>query len=286
MAKIHKIRRRIRSIGKINQITKAMEKVAASKMKRAQEATLRSRTYAMAAREVLSRLTKLTNPKDHPLFRKSNGNRTMVVLFSSDRGLAGAYNSNLFRAFLQEAEQAPVKVIAIGAKGAALVSKLTTAVEVAGTYSPWPNEPTSKDVRPIVSSVIQAFTAGEVDRVRLIYTDFVSTIKQQVVVRQLLPVEAEELVDLKGGLNQAVSFEPSSEAVLTHLVPRLLEVQLYQASLEALASEHSMRMIAMKNASDNADDLKSDLTLTYNSARQSAITQELAEIAAGAEALN
>lgn len=280
MSKVHAIKRRIRSVGKIEQITKAMEKVAASKMRRAQEAALRSRPYAHSAREALARLVLLTSPKDHPLFHQRTMTKRLLILFSSDRGLAGAYNSNIAKLLLETLkDEIKTDVIVIGQKGAQFVSKLGKLVEVVGVYTNWPTTPTSQDVRPLVDTAIAQFTGKTVDSVELLYTDFVSSLRQVAVRRPLLPINQVE----KGSIE--VMFEPSPAAVLNFIVPRLIEVQVYQASLEAIASEQSMRMLAMKNASDNAEELVDDLTLTYNGARQGAITQELAEITAGAEAL-
>lgn len=279
MSKIHTIKRRIRSVGKIKQITKAMEKVAASKMRRAQEAALHSRPYAHSAREALARLVLLTKPGDHPLFARRPIQKRLIILFSSDRGLAGAYTTNLTKLFLETlTDSRPTKVIVIGHKGAQVVSKLTSLVEVLGVYTNWPAQPTAHDSRPISTTAIEQFTAKEVDSVELLYTDFVSSLRQVAVRRPLLPIEPVEEA------RADVMFEPSPAAVLDFIVPRLVEVQVYQASLEAIASEQSMRMMAMKNASDNAEELVDDLTLTYNGARQAVITQELAEITAGAEA--
>jgi F-type H+-transporting ATPase subunit gamma len=291
MAKIHKIRGRIRSVGKVGQITKAMEKVAASKMRRAQEATLRSRAYAFSAREALARLYVLTGPKEHELFATRPVKSRLVILFSSDRGLAGAYNSNLFKKLVERVHDPAVKtkLIVIGEKGAQFVSKLGSAVDVIGVYTNWPTTPTSTDTRPIVETALTQFREGSVDTVELLYTDFTSPARQEVRVRSLLPINPEEIFGKEARVGKAITeaeFEPSPATVLTFIVPRLLEVQIYQAALEAIASEQSMRMVAMKNASDNAEELVDDLTLTYNSARQSAITQELAEISAGAEAIS
>lgn len=286
MANIQTLRQRIRSVTNINQITRAMEMVAASKLRRAQEATLRSRTYAISAREALARLRLLTRATDHPLFTQKEKGKHLVILFSSDRGLAGSYNSNLFKALLEEA--LPDELIVIGQKGAQLAAKLADRVNVIGAYTNWPAHPSPEDIRPITSSAIKRFTSGQVYQVDLLFTDFESTIKQTVVRRQLLPVDPKLIFGETGktARRPEALFEPSPQAVLNLIVPRLIEVQVYQASLEAVASEHSMRMMAMKNASDNAEELTGDLTLTYNGARQAAITQELAEITSGAEAIN
>ncbi len=285
MSKIHHIKGRIKSVRKVGQITKAMERVAASKMRRAQAATLRSRTYAAAAWEVLERLYELTSPKEHALFARRGVKTRLLILFSSDRGLAGAYNSNLFKLFLEELKRDARRpqVLVVGRKGAEFVNRLGKAVEVLGAYTDWTGELTVTDVQPLVQTALAGFTARTIDEVRLIYTNFVSATKQQVVNRLLLPLTPDH--GLVGKNIQEATFEPSPQAVLTYVVPRVLEMQVYQAVLEAAASEHSMRMVAMQNASDNAEELTGDLTLTYNRGRQGVVTQELAEITAGAEAV-
>lgn len=294
MAKIHGIRRRRRSVGKIQQITKAMEKVAASKMRRAQEATLRLSLYAYSAREVLARLVMLRERREHPLFAQRHVRRRLIVLFSSDRGLAGAYNSSLFRLLVDDVavhQDAFIpQLIVVGLKGALFANTLARAgsVEVVGVYTDWPFSPTSADIRPIADAVISHFTEKRVDRVQLFYTNFISSLRQQAVLRDLLPIDPLDILGKEAVVGTTIMesiFEPSPAEVLTFVVPRLIEVQIYQASLEASASEQSMRMAAMKSASDNAEQLIDDLTLTYNSARQAGITQELAEITTSAEAM-
>ncbi len=292
MAKVQTIRARIKSVKNINQITKAMEMVAASKLRRAQEATLASRTYALSAREALARLRLLATGTAHPLFAQREVNRRLIILFSSDRGLAGAYNSNIFKILVAVLKQAEASVatqlIVIGQKGGQFVSKLSGELNVIGVYTDWPAQPTVQDITPIASMATQLFSNGEVDEVLLLYTDFVSTIKQSVIARKILPIDPQEFLEQEEALSEGVPeslFEPSPAEVFAYIVPRLVEVQMYQASLEAAASEQAMRMVAMKNASDNAKDLIGDLTLTYNGARQASITQELAEITAGAEAI-
>ncbi|KKT93138.1 MAG: ATP synthase F1 subunit gamma [Candidatus Andersenbacteria bacterium RIFCSPLOWO2_02_FULL_46_11] len=295
MAKIHKIKRRIKSVGKIQQITKAMERVAASKMRRAQQAALRSRSYAISSREILAQLFLLTDPSAHPLFDQRSLKRRLLVVFSSDRGLAGAYNSNLNRFVLSEvkaaaSDKAIPRVIVIGRKGASFCVKLeqSGSIEVIGAYTDWPDEPTAVTVQPIAQTIIEEFTTKKVDAVSVIFTDFISSFKQVATVRPLLPVQPEQVFPdpalISTSLRDAL-FEPGPVELLAYLVPRLINIELHQTSLEAAASEQSLRMVAMKNASDNAADLQEALELTYNGARQSAITQELAEISAGVEAV-
>ncbi len=291
MAQIQIIKRRIRSASNMHQITKAMELVAASKMRRAQEAAVRAKAYNAAAAEILVRLGQLADVAKQPLFAVRPVKSQLLVFITSDRGLAGAYNSNVIRLFLErlrEAEQAEIttKVIVVGNQGARLVSRLET-IELIGSYSNWPTQLGVGDIRPISQTATELFVAGEIDRVEIIGTKFFNAIRQEAHSYQLLPIVPTTVAheeDVAEIADEAV-FEPSADAVLDKMVPRLVESQLFQAGLEAIASEESMRMMAMKNASDNASDIIDDLTLIYNGARQAAITQELAEITGGAEAI-
>jgi F-type H+-transporting ATPase subunit gamma len=265
-----------------------MELVAASKMRKAQEATISSRAYSAAGGELLTRLAQLPTGTDFPLFTHRPIKNRLIILITSDRGLAGAYNSNVLRIFLNHLEEyrrenVGVKVLVIGHKGAQLSARLE-GIEVIGVYTDWVTEPAAADIRPLARTAMQLFTAGEVDAVEVIYTDFVSTIRQEARRHRLLPINIEAETTTDTALANA-AFEPSPQAVLEAMVPRLIEAQLFQATLEAIASEQSMRMMAMKSASDNATELIDDLTLAYNGARQAGITQELAEITAGAEAI-
>ncbi len=287
MANTQAIKRRIRSVKSTKQITKAMELVAASKMRRAQEATLRSRIYRNTAREILTRISELMDVEHHPLYAKRKIKTRLVIAISSDRGLAGSYNSNIMKEFVNRTKpdignDIKVEVIAIGRQMARFVSRLE-GVETIGVYENFPENPSANDIQPIIATVFEKFESGKVDRVEVLFTDFVSSITQEAKQQTLLPAAfapTEERSDLEDS-----AFEPSPQAVLETITPKLVEVQLYQALLESFASEHSMRMMAMKNASDNAGDLIDDLTLEFNSARQAAITQELAEITGGAEAI-
>jgi F-type H+-transporting ATPase subunit gamma len=291
MAKVQTIRRRIKSVKNINQITKAMQMVAASKLRRAQEATQRSRQYALASRQALRTLRLLTSTANHALFAERTIQNQLVILFTSDRGLAGAYNSNIFKAFIEFLKDHPeraTKVIVIGQKGGQFLSRLQAHVEVVGVYQDWPTEPSTQDLQPIIATAIALFTAGAVDSVELLYTDFLSTVRQVVTTQTLLPINPAEILPTTAAESHQFTealFEPSAAEVLTYIVPRFLGSQIYQANLEAIAAEQAMRMLAMKNASDNAKDIMGDLTLTYNGIRQAAITQELSEISAGAEAM-
>ncbi len=285
MAKTQAIKHRIRSIGNTKQITKAMELVSASKLRRAQEASLRSRAYTVSAKEILQRLSSLADAASHPLFAQRSGRRTLTIMFSSDQTLAGAYNYNVTRQLVEvlNGAESP-KVVAVGNQGAQFAARLS-GVELVGAYERWPTRPSAADVRPIAETAVELFSNESVDRVEIIYTHFVSSLVQKVEVEQLLPASLDETEIEKSSAASEALFEPSAAAVLAAMMPRLIEAQLLGAALSAAASEHSMRMMAMKSASDNAGDIIEDLTLEYNSARQAGITQELAEITGGAEAI-
>jgi F-type H+-transporting ATPase subunit gamma len=288
MASRQQIKRRIKSVSSTRQITKAMQLVAASKLRHAQEAALGPQEYSRVAREMLTRLRQLaaTEPSVN-LFTQRPVKRRLIVAITSDRTLAGAYNVNVIRQVINElkADQqngVASEVIAVGRQIANSISRIHN-VQVAGVYTEFPERPTANDIRPILTTVVNRFSSAEIDEVTLVYTHFASTISQQVQLRKLLPAGFEE-EPMNDDIMHA-TIEPSVEELLLSTTIRLLEVQLYQAILESTASEHSMRMIAMKNATDNANDLIDDYTLEYNTARQAAITQELAEISGGAEAM-
>lgn len=292
MGNSQSIKRRIKSVASTEQITKAMEMVAASKMRKAQDATIRSRAYTLSIREIMSRLTHMNSDMTHALLAVRPVKNVLVMLISSDRGLAGAYNNNLFKRFLTSLKQYQanawnIHAIVIGQKGTNFAKKLE-GITLAGVYTNWPTEPTSRDVWPLVTTLVDGFSAGTYDQVDVISTDFISTIKQAVAQRTILPINPTALDIPEDQISDTVReamFEPTPQDVFDFLLPRLVESELYQASLDAIASEQSMRMMAMQNASENASEIIDDLTLLYNSARQAAITQELAEITAGAQAI-
>lgn len=290
MANVQIIRRRIRSVKNINQITKAMEMVAASKLRKVQEATTKSCVYAAACRDALFSIRHASSFQEHPFFQERAVTSELIILLSSDRGLAGAYNSNILKELVhmvQDSKKQGVtshSLICIGKRGAQFMSRVQADINMLGVYTGWQVRPDIADVRPIISTATKLFLEGNIDRVRILYTDFKSISRQQVAVRQILPVEKVVLQEHPVTSPDSL-VEPSVEVMLEHLLPRFLEVQLYQAALEASASEQAMRMIAMKNASDNAKDLKRDLSLMFNRARQASITQEIAEIISGVQAV-
>jgi F-type H+-transporting ATPase subunit gamma len=288
MASTQLIKSRIRSVKNTRQITKAMQLVAASKMRKAQEAAGQTRYFSQTARELLTRLRQLVEVEQYDLYRTREVKARLTILITSDRGLAGAYDSNALKMYitgLKEDQAKGVKnyTIAIGRKGSHLASRLD-GVEMVGAYHDFTNHPDANELRPIVSAAVQMFIEQTVDAVDIIYTQFKSTVVQQTQTMRILPAGFEE-TEVTEQMRLA-EFEPSEEAVLQNATLRLLEAQLLQTLLESFASEESMRMLAMKNATDNANELVDDLTLVFNNARQAAITQELAEITGGAEAMS
>lgn len=289
MANTITLKRRIGSVTNTRQITKAMELVAASKMRRAQEHAKEGRVYREAAYGLLARLSNTSEAAEHPLFAKRPVKSKLYVVITSNRGLAGAYNANTLRLLTKaiqadEAAKMNVQVITVGTKAASFVRRLS-GVELIAAYPAFGDHPTANDIRPLLNTMIEMYTDKKVDSVQLIYTDFRSNLVQVASQLSILPAQVEEEDKVDVTVLENVTFEPSIEAVLNNVTARLLEVQLWQAMLESIASEHSMRMLAMKNATDNASDLIDDLTLAFNTARQAAITQELAEITGGAEAI-
>jgi len=277
------IRRRIGSVKNIRQITRAMQFVAASKLKRAQDATLASRPYGHSIDEVIADLASVLGEEGHPLLRtpESGAPRT-IVLFTTDRGLAGALNSNLIRFALKELETAGAgsTIITIGKKGRDALAR--GGYEISAAFPGYGDKPAFGDVTALVSLLVDDFLAGRSAGVTLIHPAFISTLTQRPEAVQLLPIQAS--ADTAGIPGNQFLFEPDPAAVLEALLPRYVATRIFQGVLETTACEQSSRMVAMKNATENAGDLISDLTLTYNKVRQSNITREMIEIASGASA--
>jgi F-type H+-transporting ATPase subunit gamma len=287
MANTITLKRRIASVKGTKQITKAMELVSASKMRRAQERAASGRTYREYAYSLLTRLSAITEVEEHPLFVKREVKTRLYIIMTSNSGLAGAYNANVIRLFTKliiADEKAGIKsqVLAIGKKGAQFARNIEK-VDLIAAYTEIADHPHANDIRPILNTAADLYREQKIDDVKMLYTQFKSNIVQEATELALLPARFEATEELEGLSNS--TFEPSIEAVLDNVTERLLEVQVYQAYLDSKASEESMRMMAMKNATDNATDLIADYTLEYNTARQAAITQELAEITGGAEAI-
>ncbi|HSX47027.1 MAG TPA: ATP synthase F1 subunit gamma [Patescibacteria group bacterium] len=288
MANTITLKRRIGSVRNTRQITKAMELVAASKMRRAQERALSGRTYREFAYSLLTRLSAITEVSEHPLFVKRTIKKRLYVVITSNGTLAGAYNANIIRmltrAIIQDQKDGiKSQVIAVGKQGAKFVRRVE-GIDLIAAYTDLPDGPDANDIRPILNTMVQLYRSKEIDDVQVFFTQFKSNLVQEATALPLLPARFEATEEVDHALDNT-TFEPSIEVVLDSVTDRLLEVQVWQALLESLASEHSMRMMAMKSASDNANDIIDDLTLEFNTARQSAITQELAEITGGAEAI-
>ncbi|RWZ78657.1 MAG: ATP synthase F1 subunit gamma [Candidatus Microsaccharimonas sossegonensis] len=288
MASTQLLKSRIRSVRSTRQITKAMQLVAASKMRRAQESTKASAPYTEAARELLTALSTRTSVKNHPLFTKRTVKNRLMIVIASDKGLAGAYNSNIAKLYVNElqaddAARIKNKTITVGRKASQLAVRLKDT-EIIAAYQELPDRPDGNELRAILDAAKTRFEAGEVDAVDVIYTNFISSMTQEATILRVLPAGFEDNPDQPN--TSDITYEPGTAEVLDGVAYRLIGAELFQALLDARASEHSMRMIAMKNASDNASDLIDDLTLEMNKARQGAITQELAEISGGVEALH
>jgi F-type H+-transporting ATPase subunit gamma len=287
MASMIVLKRRITSVKNTRQITKAMELVSASKLRRAQEYAARSRDYRDLAYDILRRLTAMNEVEQQPLFKKRPVKNRLYLVITSNTGLAGAYNANVLKLLgqgLQRDQDKRVKshVITIGSKGAQFVRRLNN-VDLLGVYPPFNDQPSVNEMRPILNTIIDKYESEEVDEVNIIYTDFKSTLNQVATSRQVLPAP---IIDNQESDLAISNFEPDVETVIEQVTTRLVEAQIWQAMLESLASEHAMRMVATRNATDNANDLIDDYTLELNTVRQADITQELAEIAGGVEALS
>jgi len=304
----------MKSIGNTKKITKAMELVSASKMRRAVEAVLGTRPYAVMARDILTRLSQ-ADREAVPLLAERRVKRMLIVLIASNRGLCGSFNANIFKKALnliREKEgyaahsdseringEVALELIGIGKKSAWFAKKFN--LPLVGVFDALGDRPSFEEVLPVIKLATDGFLEKKYDKVLVVYTDYKSSLTQVPRARQLLPVspmEVEEMLAQLGrgsGNGQVESqgqeeleqylFEPDQAFILANILPRLAEVQLYQAVLESAASEHSARMVAMKNATEAAADMLSELRLSFNKARQAAITQEISEIVGGAAAL-
>lgn len=294
------IKRRIKSVTNTRKITKAMELVAASKMRKAVNAVLMSRPYAKLAWEAVLSIGQKVDTTLHPLLRQSEHTTSVLMLLvSSDRGLAGGYNTNVIKAAMQElrrhGDAVKIQTICIGKRGADAMRR--AGQNILASFTEVTNNTKFEEVLPIGRLVVQEFSKGTYDQVVVVYTDFVSAISQRAVVLELLPLGRPEDTEGLGEVGERAeraekaeraeefTFEPSPREVLDRMLPRLVETMVYQAVLEAAASEHSSRMMAMRSASDSASDMIDDLTFTFNQARQAGITQEIAEISSGKAAL-
>jgi len=314
MAKTKEISRRIKSVTSTKKITKAMEMVAAAKMRKAIEAVLKTRTYANLSWETVLNLSKLSQSRQeplHPLLQPCHkAAKVAIILITSNRGMCGAYNAAVISKAKESIASHPIPTdfILVGKKGAVVHNQ---DHDIAAEFEKSELLTDIRDIYPIVKMALDDYADKKYDKILLAYTDFVNPAKQVPRVKQLVPVELEgddkylgvvgqdpkigldeEMVSAKAkrhltgdGYSYEYVFEPAPSEVLDKMVPRLIEIQLFQAFLEANASEHSARMTAMHQATEAANDMVSELTLFYNNARQAGITAEIAEISAGANAL-
>jgi len=319
------IRRRIKSVTNTKKITKAMEMVAASKMRKAVNSVLSTRPYSSLAWEMVGEISRLTDTSIHPLLAtrpplappSQGGDKILLILITSDRGLCGGFNAQMLKEtfrFLRVEDKKEIDVITIGKKGGDAIRRVKK--NVIASFADLTNNPRAKDVMPVARLAMEEFMAGKYQSVFLAYTDYISAIKQIPRVRQLLPIVRDDVenLPLQKGEREGVQnpspdssrvlplekgegilplstkgdgggfgfvFEPNPKEILEVMLPRLVETQVFQALLESAASEHSARMLAMRNASDAAGDMIDDLTFTFNQARQAAITREISEISAG-----
>ena len=284
MPSLKDIRDRIRSVSNTAKITSAMQLIAASRMQRAQQMVRNGRPYADQMREVLSHLTMRLTEDDEtldPLLQRRPNNRELLVLITPDRGLAGALVGNILRAAAQEitSTDVPIDTVGIGRKGERFIAR--TGQSLIATFSVG-DRPALADTLDISSFVIDRYRDGDADTVKIIYPQFVNTAVQRPINQQLLPIETEVAGSDDGPMMYLdYIYEPSPAEVLAEIAPRYIETQIYHAILEAQASEHSARMIAMQNATDNANELIDELTLDLNKARQESITGELLDIVGG-----
>jgi len=293
MASAREMRLRIRSVKNIAQVTRALEAVSASKVRKAVEQVENTRPYASKAWQVLKHVAKQPGRSTlHPLLTdRTEVRNTLVLLVSSDRGLAGAYNTNIIRFNTKNFKnyKTPTQYITVGRKGRDLLMRL--GENVVAEFSSLPADPSFMDVSAIGHLAVEKFLNEEVDEVYLVYTDYISMARQEPVVKKLLPLEVDDDDDLVQEYGQqqktpaAYIYEPDAEEILNEIIPKFTALQVYQAILESLASEHAARMIAMRNATDNAHELVGALQLDYNKVRQQSITGDILDIAGGAEAL-
>jgi F-type H+-transporting ATPase subunit gamma len=291
MPSLKAIRKRIGSVKNTRKITRAMKLVAAAKLRRAQDAIVAARPYASALTRVVSELAHAAGEEAHPLFaERKGGTKAAIVLFTSDRGLAGAFNSSIIKRVEQfvETDLASYSEISLRIIGRKANQHFSRRHANIASFDAAPTGPTALTVaRETANRVIDDFLTGKVDRVFVVYNEFKSAISQGVVVKQVLPVQPEEApgADDDAGPGIDYIFEPSKEELLDRLVPLYVQIGLYRAALESIASEFGARMTSMDNATRNAGEMIDKLTLQYNRARQAAITKELLEIIGGAEAL-
>jgi F-type H+-transporting ATPase subunit gamma len=286
MAGAREIRSKIKSVQNTRKVTRALEMVSASKIRRAQEQMKSSRPYATMMRQVIGHIAHAKSDYKHPFLADRTPKRVGYVIISSDRGLCGGLNSNLFKAVLQDMKQwqdqgCEIDVVTIGNKATAMFKRMK--VNLLAQTGALGDKPKIDQIIGTVKVMLDQFSVGKVDRLFLAYNDFINTMTQKARVDMLLPLPPAESLKVSHAWDYI--YEPSAEVMFDHVLTRYIESLVFQGVLENLASEHAARMVAMKAASDNAKDLIGSLTLVYNKARQASITQELAEIVGGAAAV-
>lgn len=294
MAGTKEIKRRIKSVKNTKKITKAMELVAASKMKRAVNATLASRLYANYSWDLLTSLSGKLDEITHPFFTGTDGSKSLIVLVTSNRGLCGSYNSQAIKKALLilKNKDTNIEIISVGKKGDGAMRRI--GQNIIASFIEIPDNATLSDIRPLSELITRKYRDGEYKNVRIIYTDFISALTQKANIRKILPISKEEIKEvieslaeernkeiLKDDSSVTYIFEGDVNKLIEMLAEKLVRMQIYQMILESSASEQSARMVAMKNASEAAGEMIDDLTLVFNKARQAGITQEISEISAG-----
>jgi len=282
MATLRDIKRRIKSVKSTQQITKAMKMVAAAKLKRAQDDIIAARPYAQKMLDIMNSLASKVGPDAHPLLYKRDGTRVELIIVTSDRGLCGGFNSNIIRAaegFISKNSGKDITLNLVGKKAKDYFKRRNLSIRQERSIGS--GRPKYDAVAGIAKEIVDSYIKEAFDETYLLYSEFKSVLSQKPVVQRLLPVEQTET----GEVSSEYIYEPSEEAILTELLPKCIEVQLFRALLESQASEHGARMAAMDSATKNAKEMIGSLTLTYNRVRQAAITKELMEIVGGAEAL-
>lgn len=288
MASVAQLKNHIRSVNSTKQITGAMQLVSASKMRRASEQSLATQPYHRYISNLLTHLMGRGLDENHPLIVRREVKTRLLIVITSDTGLAGAYNSNVLKCYLKELERdrerkVKTQTIAVGRKAIQMATRL--GEDVVGTYEGMSSGTAAAERNAIVSTLITKYRSQEVDAVDIIYTKFRSSVNQEVRVWKLLPAGHIPGVDYEAGEDHTYKFEPDQSKVFGALVKRAIEIQVAQTVFDSVASEHSTRMMAMKNATDNATELSEDLTLAMNKERQAAITNELSDISNGANAI-
>ena len=290
MASLANLKRRIKSVNNTLKTTSAMQMISSVKMRRAIEATTKSRTFVAAAEEVLARVSAMRSEVTHPLSATRTVSSVLYIVMTSDKGLAGSYNADVIRRATMSIRDErvagrTVTVITVGKKARDFFSRYAE-INISASFEQLDDSVSFGAIAPVAQAAMDAFTNNDVDKVVIVFKRFISTLHQEVAVDTLLPAAQPVATDTKAEVGAYYTFEPDAEAVLAAVLPYLTRMRVYQALLESRASEHASRMVAMKNATDAGSDLVRDLVFTANAIRQEKITAEIAEIAAGAAALH